>query len=889
MNKGGPSISSSIEALGESTLSRVAKYTVAKAAMLFVMVAIGVFLAVLVLNYGGYIDKIYEADIDEALNYISLGSPGMSNEELIQATEQARWAMEEAYGLHEPFLLRCLRWSYNSLMFNWGSTHISFGNFPGASQAARKVILAKLPNSLLLIGAASLLVFFTSVFTALFLTGKYNSLLDKILIALSPISSVPNWVYGIILTVIFAANLHLLPFNGMLDDFPPATKLGYVPIVLKHMILPVSAIFLSLFFQSTYAWRTFFLIHSGEDYVEVAKAKGLPARSIERNYILRPVLPYVLTNFALTLIGFWQGIMVLELFFKWPGIGSLFLTAVRANDRAISAALIVLFAYMLALTILLLDIFYALVDPRVRVAGGEQTVRLAVIKKRGLHFWRFFDKASPPPLDWRSRLAHLDTQSRKTKRKFSSQLMALKISRRIATLKSTFREIGRYPSAIVGLLIIAILIGVSIYTIIALPYDKAVDLWRPVRLENYSIPLNARPEWVNFFKKDKLPPTLIMDTRNGTAGKVVQPGSNGGKKITILFPIIYRYGSSPQDLAIYFHVSYNQKKPFVSLTWYAPDGRKLDLGGFSVVGNQTYIASQLISNDPTGSPNSRQQQWLRGQEGKPPVQILFADSTTQSPIVLKGFYILRIDGFTFEESSDLDAELVLYGQVYGLAGTDNHRRDLSVALLWGAPVALAFGLFGAIITTFLSMTIAAFGAWHGGWVDSLIQRVTEVNMILPSLPIGIMVYYLYSKSVWAILGVIVVLSIFGSSIKNYRAIFLQVKETPYIEAARAYGASSGRIILHYMVPRILPVLVPQLVILIPTFLFFEATLAFLNVTDPYLPTWGKVIYDALTQGAFQGYNYWVLEPTSLMIMTGVAFAMLGLALDRIFNPRLRDI
>jgi peptide/nickel transport system permease protein len=185
------------------------------------------------------------------------------------------------------------------------------------------------------------------------------------------------------------------------------------------------------------------------------------------------------------------------------------------------------------------------------------------------------------------------------------------------------------------------------------------------------------------------------------------------------------------------------------------------------------------------------------------------------------------------------------------------------------------------------MGIAAAGVWYGGWVDSLIQRITEVDMILPALPLAMTIYLVYAKSVWLILGVMVLLSIFGMSLKNYRAIFLQVKESAYIEAARVYGASNRRIIVRYLVPRIMPVLIPQLVILIPGYVFLEATLAYLGVSDVYLPTWGKVINDALTHSVFEGHYYWILEPVALLMLTGLAFAMVGFALDRILNPRLR--
>jgi peptide/nickel transport system permease protein len=187
------------------------------------------------------------------------------------------------------------------------------------------------------------------------------------------------------------------------------------------------------------------------------------------------------------------------------------------------------------------------------------------------------------------------------------------------------------------------------------------------------------------------------------------------------------------------------------------------------------------------------------------------------------------------------------------------------------------------------MVIAAVGTWFGGWVDNLVQRITEVNMVLPFLPVSLMVYTLYSKSFWVILGVTVLLSIFGNAVKNYRAIFLQVKQEPYIEVARSYSASDLRIIFRYLIPRIIPVLIPQLVILVPSYVFLEATLAFLGVSDPVLPTWGKLLVDGLSHGTYSGNYHLVLEPLSLLMLIGLAFALLGIALERIFQPRLREM
>jgi peptide/nickel transport system permease protein len=134
------------------------------------------------------------------------------------------------------------------------------------------------------------------------------------------------------------------------------------------------------------------------------------------------------------------------------------------------------------------------------------------------------------------------------------------------------------------------------------------------------------------------------------------------------------------------------------------------------------------------------------------------------------------------------------------------------------------------------------------------------------------------------------LIIFGAAIKTYRAMFLQVKESPYIEAALAYGATDVRIVMLYLLPRLVPVLIPALILSVPTFVFLEATLAVLGLGDPVLPTWGKIIYDAWGNAAvYNGYYYWMLEPAVLLTLTGIGFSLVGFSLDRIFNPRLRGL
>jgi peptide/nickel transport system permease protein len=446
-------------------------------------------------------------------------------------------------------------------------------------------------------------------------------------------------------------------------------------------------------------------------------------------------------------------------------------------------------------------------------------------------------------------------------------------------LKNFVRDIAHYPTAVAGMIIILLLILLAVYALIKIPYSEAVRLWRGGEDVWYMNPKEAAPIWYNWFSAEKQAVSFAVKAgdEEGLMSKTVTVGEQNTSSIDFTYSFDYDYDGLPQDLMIYFSSSYDEKQPFVSVYLITPDDRKIRIGDFSVSTKQTFRFSQ-------------DEKLLKRLKSKDVMNGLFMVPDSDPAVTLKGTYQLLIQGVTFEEGSDINAEFVMHGQVAGWAGTDHLRRDLTVSLLWGAPVALAFGLLAAVFTALLTMVISAIGAWYGGWVDSLIQRITEVNMVLPFLAILIMVGTFYETSIWTILGVTVALSIFTSSVKSYRAMFIQVKESTYIEAAKAYGASNMRIIFKYLMPRIVPLLIPALVSSVPSYVFLEASLAILGLGDPTLPTWGKMINDAQRNGAlYKGYYYWILEPAVLLMFTGLGFAALGFALDRIFNPKLRGL
>lgn len=440
-------------------------------------------------------------------------------------------------------------------------------------------------------------------------------------------------------------------------------------------------------------------------------------------------------------------------------------------------------------------------------------------------------------------------------------------------MRRGLRQLLRYPAAIIGLVIIGALVITAIYTVIAMPYSEAIMLWRGGvgMWEDY--PRKAWPVWINLLPWENRPTTIIVSSTE-VGEKTVRPLGGGISELEILLPFDFTYDGFPQEMTIFFAPKYIERPPHVNITWLTPDGREIRIG------EGTARGAYRISLDETLTG------WLRGR----PAHIgLFADPAAEEQS-LKGRYALRIEGWLFEEDADLDARLVVYGQVHGLAGTDHMRRDLMVGLLWGIPVALAFGVLAAVGAQISTFILAAIGVWYGKWVDSIFRWLTQVNLILPLLPILIMVAMFYSRSIWVILGVVIIFSVFTASYFVLRAIFLQIKEAPYIEAGMAYGASNRRIIFRYMIPKAIPVLLPGFVTVIPAFVFLEASLALLGLGDLHLPTLGKVLNDAHANAAiFTGHSYWMLQPVVILLLFGMGFTMVGYTLDRIFNPRLREI
>jgi len=348
------------------------KFIVKRTITIFLVIVVAAYLTILIANMGGYVDEIVKSEIifntkmrfqqsEEYKNY-----PRELLDELINQTVTLEF---KRLGLDQPFVVRSFVYLRNALTLDLGRA--LYLTSDAGSRMVRNIILERLPQTVMLFTTATLINFFLSLFIGLYLSRHHGSKLDKFFIAGAPTSVIPGWFYGIFLILIFASYLHILPYGGIADVPPPKDPFLYALSVMKHMILPLSSWIISAFFLGAYSNRTFFLIFSTEDYVEAARAKGVPPRQIETKYILRPSLPPIITTLALGLVNSWGGAIITETVFNWRGLGLLTYSAITAFDTPVIIGITIIYAYLLAATVLVLDIIYGFIDPRIKIGQGS--------------------------------------------------------------------------------------------------------------------------------------------------------------------------------------------------------------------------------------------------------------------------------------------------------------------------------------------------------------------------------------------------------------------------------------------------------------------------------------------------------------------------------------
>jgi len=248
-----------------------------------------------------------------------------------------------------------------------------------------------------------------------------------------------------------------------------------------------------------------------------------------------------------------------------------------------------------------------------------------------------------------------------------------------------------------------------------------------------------------------------------------------------------------------------------------------------------------------------------------------------------------------EERIYLDnLQMILYGEAYGLLGTDADRstpRDLFAMLIHGTRISFMVGFLAAVFSVLIGLAAGLVSGFVGGLIDEAIMRIADLLLVLPTLPLMIALVMVLGRSIWNVIGVLIFLGWMGFS-RSIRSMVLSIRERPFIEAAKAAGGTTSYIIWRHVLPNVFPLVYITLATSVPGAIIAEASLAWLGLGDINVPSWGTMFYNyqRTASGATAAFTqwYWVIPPGIAITLMAMAFIMIGFSLDEILNPRLRE-
>ena len=259
----------------------------------------------------------------------------------------------------------------------------------------------------------------------------------------------------------------------------------------------------------------------------------------------------------------------------------------------------------------------------------------------------------------------------------------------------------------------------------------------------------------------------------------------------------------------------------------------------------------------------------------------------------KGVYRLRVEVRLFTVSNGTATVRLgtvyfrIPGLVFGLLGTDNLGSDLFANLIYGTRVSLLVGILASVISVSIGLAVGVVAGYKGGFVDQTLMFLTDTLLFMPTIPLLIAISVFIGKNLYLTITLIALLSWMGFA-RNCRALVMSLRDRPFVEAVKAIGGSDIYIIYRHVIPQLTPIIYITLVLNIPGAILLEAALSFLNLGDPTVPSWGRMLYNARYSGAFFKMMWWWIVPPGLMItFLAMSFILIGQALDEIFNPKLK--
>ncbi len=270
--------------------------------------------------------------------------------------------LREKYGLNDPVPVRYLKWLGNTLQGDWGNSFVS-------KRPAIQEIQERLPNTIILMGAMLVITLLIAIPLGIISALKQYSFFDHLATTLAFAGqSLPVFWFGLMLIIVFHVTLKrpdgtpLLPGSGIATLGAPFS----ITDRIEHLILPVTMLALVSAAGYMRYMRSSMLDVIHEDYIRTARAKGLSERLVIYRHALRNALIPLVTLIGLDLPSLFGGALFTETIFAWPGIGRLYFTAALKTDYPVVMAVLVIYSALIILSNLLVDVVYAVIDPRIK-------------------------------------------------------------------------------------------------------------------------------------------------------------------------------------------------------------------------------------------------------------------------------------------------------------------------------------------------------------------------------------------------------------------------------------------------------------------------------------------------------------------------------------------
>ena len=265
--------------------------------------------------------------------------------------------LRRKFGMDDPVLVRYWSWFTAMLQGSWGFSFVS-------RMDVDQLILQRLPTTLVVIGSSQLLALAIALPVGIYAATKPYSIFDQIANTLAFIGfSLPTFFTGILLILLFSITLDWLPFVYRADIAETGWRFYWEHF--KQMIMPVTVLGLFQAGSWTRYVRSAVLDVIRLDYVTTARSKGLAERVVIGKHVVRNALIPVVTLVALQMPAIFGGAIVTEQIFRVPGIGSLLISSMLANDTPVIMAVTFVFSILVVFCNLLADVIYGWLDPRI--------------------------------------------------------------------------------------------------------------------------------------------------------------------------------------------------------------------------------------------------------------------------------------------------------------------------------------------------------------------------------------------------------------------------------------------------------------------------------------------------------------------------------------------